>query len=96
MNALNKQQQAALEFIVLFQNNNGKGPTVREIAQAAGIKAMSQIMAVLDELESRQYIWRDPGRRRGIKAIRLPNYCKCPTCGALMEKTENVSKAGAI
>jgi hypothetical protein len=61
-----------------------------------GIKAMSQIMAGLDELESRQYIWRDPGRRRGIKAIRLPNYCKCPTCGALMEKTENVSKAGAI
>lgn len=70
MNQLSKTQRAVFDFICKTIDNDGIAPSVREIAQAVGVKSTSTVQYNLDILESKGFIERSSNLKR---TIRIPN-----------------------
>jgi len=56
-----------LEFLVKYQNENGRPPSIREIGDAAKISSTSVVNYYLDQLEKMGYIERDGRVSRGLR-----------------------------
>ena len=77
---LTEKQEAVYKFLVK-QMSSGIPPTVREIAQAVGIKSTSTVHAVLNALEEGGYISRNAGYSRAIKIENSSDAAMVPLVG---------------
>lgn len=66
MRGLSKKQQMILDYIIECVNAQGYPPSVREIADAVGLKSPSTVHCHLNTLEDAGYIIRDSGKTRAI------------------------------
>lgn len=69
MNQLSAKQARIYEFILSFTNENGYPPSVREIAEAVGLKSPSTVHFHLKSLEEAGVITRGAGKTRAITAV---------------------------
>lgn len=67
MDDLSPRQQAILEFIRAFTDENGYPPSIREIGKDVGISSTSVVNYNLNVLEQRSYIERQRDISRGIR-----------------------------
>ncbi|SHH02902.1 SOS-response transcriptional repressor, LexA [Thermosyntropha lipolytica DSM 11003] len=63
---LNKRQEAILEYIREKIRTTGYPPSIREIAEAVGLKSSSTVHAHLLQLEEKGYLKRDATKTRAI------------------------------
>lgn len=70
MAQLTAKQTRIYEFILSFTRENGYPPSVREIADAVGLKSPSTVHFHLKGLEEAGVITRDAGKTRAITAVR--------------------------
>lgn len=66
---LSKRQQMILDFIKSEVEVKGYPPSVREIAQAVGLKSSSTVHGHLARIEKKGYIRRDPTKPRTIEVV---------------------------
>ena len=64
---LSDRHTRVLEFLVKYQNENGRPPSIREIGDAAKISSTSVVNYYLDQLEKMGYIERDGRVSRGLR-----------------------------
>ncbi|MBN1310033.1 MAG: repressor LexA [Anaerolineae bacterium] len=64
---LSARQQAILEFITGFLEENGYPPTIREIGKACGITSTSVVNYNLNKLEREGLLSRDREKSRGLR-----------------------------
>ena len=67
--ALSERRRTILSFIQRFSRENGYPPTVREIAEAAGISSTSVVNYHLNVLQAEGYIIRDREVARGLRVV---------------------------
>ena len=70
--ALSSVQARILEFIIRYRDQHGYTPTMREIAEDAGLKAVSSVKYQLDQLDEAGYISTKDGLARGIQILMEP------------------------
>jgi len=87
---LTHRQRAILDVIRQSVEVRGYPPTMREIAQAAGLASPSSVKYQLGELEAKGFIRRDPSRGRAVE-IR-----ETGQGGAEVAKTHSVPLVGRI
>lgn len=87
---LTQRQQAILEVIRRSVEERGYPPTMREIAQAAGLASPSSVKYQLGELEAKGFIRRDPSRGRAVEIKEIAE------SGAEVAKTHAVPLVGRI
>jgi repressor LexA len=66
---LSERQQAILNFIRGFADENGYPPTIRQIGEAAGISSTSVVNYNLNKLEKAGYLNRDLKVSRGLRLV---------------------------
>lgn len=64
---LYKKERQVLEFLVQFQNKHGYAPTLREIADATGHKAVSTIHVIIRNLIDKGYVQKVDGNARVLQ-----------------------------
>lgn len=69
MNQLSPKQARIYEFILSFTQEHGYPPSVREIAEAVGLKSPSTVHFHLKSLEEAGVITRGAGKTRAITAV---------------------------
>jgi len=69
MKTLSHRQQAILDFIGTFLDENDYPPTIRDIQQELGISSTSVVDYNLKVLEERDYIRRNRNISRGIEVV---------------------------
>lgn len=67
--SLSTRQEAILQFINQFLQQNGYPPSIRDIGQAVGISSTSVVNYNLRILEREGYISRDPEVSRGLRLV---------------------------
>lgn len=87
---LTQRQHAILEVIRRSVEERGYPPTMREIAQAAGLASPSSVKYQLGELEAKGFIRRDPSRGRAVEIKEIAEG------GAEVAKTHAVPLVGRI
>ena len=87
---LTQRQHAILEVIRRSVEERGYPPTMREIAQAAGLASPSSVKYQLGELEAKGFIRRDPSRGRAVEIKEISEG------GAEVAKTHAVPLVGRI
>lgn len=70
MKQLTEKQRLVYECIVTFQKQNGYPPSVREIAQAVGLKSPSTVQFHLNGLEQAGMIEKREGKTRTISVVK--------------------------
>jgi repressor LexA len=87
MKSLSQRQQAILDFIGAFLDQNDYPPTIRDIQQELAISSTSVVDYNLKVLEERDYIRRNRNISRGIEVVgRLPgrsNLVTIPVIGQI-------------
>lgn len=68
---LNKRSKAILEFIREYYEQNGIGPTSREIADGCSLSSTSVVAYHMDILEKSGHVERIPNISRGIRPSKL-------------------------
>jgi repressor LexA len=66
---LYKRQRQVLDFIVQYIQKHGHSPTLREIADALGLSAVSTVHEHITALEEKGVIKRNRGKKTGFKII---------------------------
>jgi repressor LexA len=87
---LTQRQHAILEVIRKSVEERGYPPTMREIAQAAGLASPSSVKYQLGELEAKGFIRRDPSRGRAVEIKEISE------SGVEVAKTHAVPLVGRI
>lgn len=64
---LYRKERQVLEFLVQFQNKNGFAPTLREIANATGHRAVSTIHVIIRNLIDKGYVQKVDGNARVLQ-----------------------------
>ncbi|MET7784246.1 LexA family protein [Streptomyces mirabilis] len=64
---LTDTQERILRYIREAITDRGEAPTVQEIGERVGMRSRASVHYQLGELESKNAIVREPGRRRGIR-----------------------------
>lgn len=62
-----KTRERILAFIILYMEERGIPPTIREIAEAAGLHTTSSTVSQIKNLEAEGLLERDPEISRGIR-----------------------------
>ena len=70
MSRLSPKQERIYQYILEFTEKNGYPPSVREIAEAVGLKSPSTVHFHLKSLEDSGVITRGAGKTRAITAVR--------------------------
>ncbi|MEM9027082.1 MAG: hypothetical protein AAGC70_01815 [Pseudomonadota bacterium] len=71
---LTPRMRDVLVFIIKCQTDTGLAPTLEEMANVAGLKSRSGMVAVLSNLESNGWIRREKHRPRAITVLKsVPN-----------------------
>jgi repressor LexA len=65
----NPTSEAIYEFIVIFIEQHGYPPTMREIADGCYISA-GNVVRYLDKLEAERRLIREPRKARSLKLVR--------------------------
>jgi repressor LexA len=58
-----------LRFIIDFIEQNGYGPTLREIGDGLGLRAVSAVRNRVEKLEAMGYVTRVPDKARTIRVV---------------------------
>jgi repressor LexA len=66
---LSKRQEAIVDFIGSFLDDNGYPPTIREIGKACGISSTSVVNYNLNKLEREGLLMRDREVSRGLRLV---------------------------
>lgn len=66
---LTARQNEAYEFICAYQRRHHKPPTLQEIGEALGIRSTNGVFKLLQALEKKGYLRRDPGAARGLELL---------------------------
>jgi repressor LexA len=66
---LTDTQERILRYIREAITDRGEAPTVQEIGERVGMRSRASVHYQLGELESKNAIVREPGRRRGIRLV---------------------------
>lgn len=74
---LTERQKQVLIFIQKNTDKWGDSPTLQEISQHFGYKAVSTAHELVDRLSEKGYVSREPNVRRGIRIIGE----RCESCG---------------
>lgn len=69
MKKLTKRQQEALDHVNKIQREKGYIPTVRELCEALNLKSPSSGFSLLQALEEKGYIKRDPTKPRALEVF---------------------------
>lgn len=77
---LNEKQESVYKFLVR-ESSGAVPPTVREICTATGIKSTSTVHGILNVLEERGYITRDPKFSRAIRITGHTDSAQVPLIG---------------
>lgn len=80
MGRSSNKRQEILAFLRSFAAENGYAPSVREIAQAVGLRSTASVQYHLNELNRAGLIETDGGKNR---AIRLPDRRGIPIVGTV-------------
>jgi repressor LexA len=88
MKKLTEKQQRIYDYILLYSSENGYPPSVREIAQAVGLKSPSTVHFHLKALEEAGAIVRGAGKTRAITAAEPhqeepPRFNQVPLVGSV-------------
>lgn len=67
MNDLKDKQKEIYDFLVLYTDNKGYPPSVREICEAVNLKSTSTVHGHLKRLEKKGLIKRDPTKPRALE-----------------------------
>jgi repressor LexA len=70
---LSERHVRVLEFLVKYQDENGRPPSIREIGDAAKISSTSVVNYYLEQLEKMGYIERDGRVSRGLRLTEKVN-----------------------
>jgi repressor LexA len=84
---LSDRQEAMLEFITSFIDENGYPPTIREIGKACGISSTSVVNYNLNKLEREGLLARDREVSRGLRLselTHLTNIVRIPLVGRIV------------
>jgi repressor LexA len=84
---LSDRQEAMLEFITSFIDENGYPPTIREIGKACGISSTSVVNYNLNKLEREGLLARDREVSRGLRLSELShltNIVRIPLVGRIV------------
>jgi repressor LexA len=84
---LSARQEAILEFIAKFFDEQGYPPTIREIGTACGISSTSVVNYNLDKLEREGYLTRSREVSRGLRlagALAAPGLVRVPLVGRIV------------
>lgn len=63
---LTERQNQAYEFIRSYMRTHRKPPTLKEIGEALGIRSTNGVFKLLQALEKKGYIQREPNEARGL------------------------------
>lgn len=88
---ITKRQEQLLNFLY-EASKKGEHPSYREMADALGLAAVSNITRLVDALVERGYLERIPNRARALKVVMLPtieSVVKRPS--KLLEITEEMN-----
>jgi repressor LexA len=66
---LTQRQNEGYEFIRTFVREEGKPPTLREIGDALDISSTNGVSKLLDALEQKGYVEREPHAARGLRLV---------------------------
>lgn len=77
------QKQTDVYNFLVRELSGGLPPTVREICKATGIRSTSTVHAVLEALEDRGYITRDPHNSRAIRIVAASDSSLVPVVGRI-------------
>lgn len=69
-NDLTEKEQDIYDFIVMTKDQMGYPPSVREIAEAAGLKSPSSAQYYLDSLTTKGWIRREPTKPRALELLK--------------------------
>lgn len=75
--ALTDLERRALDYIVEYLRENTYQPSIREIGKRFGLKSTKTVSELLQSIESKGYIERDPSRSRGVRLIGLTLRSEC-------------------
>jgi repressor LexA len=67
--ALTDLERRALDYIVEYLRENTYQPSIREIGKRFGLKSTKTVSELLQSIESKGYIERDPSRSRGVRLL---------------------------
>ncbi len=84
---LSKRQEAIVNFIELFLDDNGYPPTIREIGKACGISSTSVVNYNLNKLEREGLLMRDREVSRGLRLVGVEfdtNLIRVPLVGRIV------------
>ena len=81
MKPLTLKQQRIYDFIVEFTARQGYPPSVREIAEAVGLKSPSTVHFHMKALEEAGVITKSAGKTRAITPNHLPEKNQIPVLG---------------
>ena len=83
MKELSKKQREVYDFLVQSMHC-GASPTVREIGAAVGLRSPSSVQSILNTLEERGHIKRDPLLKRSVRiADRAESMVQVPLLGTV-------------
>ena len=69
---LTKKQLDLLTFIDEYLKDNGYTPSYEEMKDAVGLKSKSGVHQLIQALEERHFVRRNPGHARTLEVLRLP------------------------
>ena len=95
MNQLSPKQTRIYEFILSFTEPNGYPPSVREIADAVGLKSPSTVHFHLKSLEEAGVITRGAGKTRAITLPAAPNRAVAEESNARADRIPVVGSVAA-
>lgn len=81
MKTLTLKQQRIYDYIVEFTAQKGYPPSVREIAEAVGLKSPSTVHFHMKALEEAGVITKSAGKTRAITPVRQPEKNQIPVLG---------------
>lgn len=81
MKKLTPKQQKIYDFILEFTAQQGYPPSVREIAQAVGLKSPSTVHFHMKALEEAGVITKSAGKTRAITPVHAPEKNQIPVLG---------------
>ena len=69
-NNISAMQRRILDFIDNYQSRNGYSPSVREIADAVGLRSTATVQGHLTRLQQKGFIKKEPSMSRTIEIVR--------------------------